>query len=365
MEQADADEVDPFDVLGGGDLPTLDEEPLPPPPAPMPVTRAEPQAPPRVTQARLRQAAGYDLPPESFLACVPYAASVWSKRRALRARIQEVAARERVLARALDKQRKGLAEVLAWDPAAEGIAALSSLLGPARNALSSAAKDAEETQSRLHSEAAAHRAAQGAIDEAAREVEPLRNEETRASRALEAAKGELSRAQGALRRAEIELRNAPQAGADADVIASMEATRESRQAEVTLLAGRVKERTAALGLARRELAARVGRQAAAEEEGRKVASPTNTLRTLAATELHPDIVMLTDAALRADMGLVAGGPVSQCTDARKAWRAAQGERELLTEAETSFDMPAFRKGAAVLGAGVLVVVVTMLVAILR
>ena len=361
----DEDDFDPFDPMVGAELPVLDAEIIAPPPKPTPKAVEAPS--PQVQAARLRQLAGYGLPPDSFLASVPYAASVWFKRRELKARLAEVTARERVLSRALDKRRRELATALFSEDEAAAIPSLSPLLSPARSVHDRESERADEEQARAQSAAAARGAAQEAIDSAARDVMPLRDEETRTSRALEAAKGELARSQAALRRAEIELRNAAQTGTlDAEGQASLEATRESRQAEVNLLAGRVKERSQALGAARRELAARVGRQAAAEEEARRMASPSNsTLRMQTSTELDPALVALTDAALTAELGALAAGPVSVCKDARDALTSARNEQRLLRDAEKSFEPEAFRRGAAILGAGVLLITIAMLVAILR
>ncbi len=356
----EGDPLDPFDPMDGAELPALEPQVV----APTAVEKPAPKPSPAVIAARLRQEAGYGLPPDSLLASVPYAASVWIKRRGLRVRLAEVTARERVLARALDKRRRELAEALLAEPRAEAISRLAPLISTARTVHERESRQADERRAHAQSEAAARGAAQEAIDRAARDVAPLRDEETRATRALEAAKGELARTQAALRRVEIELRNAAQTGpADGEALASLQATRSSRQAEVSLLAGRVEERSAALGAARRELAMRVGRQAAAEEEARRVAG--STLRVQASSELDPALVQLSDAALRADLGELAAPQARACAAARDAWTSARGEREMLGEAEKSFDADAFRRGAAILGAGAALIVSALLVAILR
>ncbi|NOY91119.1 MAG: hypothetical protein GXP55_07885, partial [Deltaproteobacteria bacterium] len=122
------DPLDPFDPMDGAELPALDPQVV----APTPAAKPEPKPSPAVIAARLRQEAGYGLPPDSLLASVPYAASVWSRRRGLRVRLAEVKARERVLVRALDKRRRGLAKALLEEPGVESVAALARLIPAAR-----------------------------------------------------------------------------------------------------------------------------------------------------------------------------------------------------------------------------------------
>ncbi|NOY90435.1 MAG: hypothetical protein GXP55_04425, partial [Deltaproteobacteria bacterium] len=88
-------------------------------------------------------------------------------------------------------------------------------------------------------------------------------------------------------------------------------------------------------------------------------------RVQASTELEPALVQLTDAALSADLGELAASQASACAAARDAWTSARREQEMLAEAEKSFDPDAFRRGAAILGAGAVLILAALLVAILR
>jgi DNA repair exonuclease SbcCD ATPase subunit len=223
-----------------------------------------------------------------------------------------------------------------------------------------AAADAEARRAELQRE----------VEQASKEADPWRDRETKLRTQLEARQHDARRGEAQARRAEIELRNARSTRADEERTALLESDLAARRSELELAQQKVRELTAELGQARRELATRLGRVATLTEEQKRSESALEKASRVhgsagrqARQSLEEAYETLGRYALERGYGQAAPDHVEA---ARTAWAELERRRRaalLYERARLAYDRDAFRRGSIVVGSAAGVILAAIVVAI--
>lgn len=370
-------ETMPLPDMGGGVVGGVMDDPLAPPielaPVELPrvevasVVPSKSPGPREITDAEVLRLADFGLPPEGFFGAIPYALNVFQRKRVLAAARAAVARRRSGAQKRAAAELAVLGQALLDQQAEVDLSALRSFIEAAER---TGAKAAESNADQARAEASATEGRAAITDElgaAQAEVDPFRDQETKLRSQLEVRGHDLKRAQAQLKRVEIQRRNAPGGGDEL-----LDADFEARQAEVSLLEGKVKELQTELGRVRRELATRLGRVAAIEEDRRKAEAgfvgSTGLHKGSARTARDEGEMALAELAEEALRQQLAGGAGES---------AAKGEKALLDRDErlrdeklhdralAAFDNSTYLRGWGLIGTAALLIVVALIVLIVR
>ena len=364
----------------GGDLPALELDEPPPPPAPVappPEALPDGEAPEAgtpeaelaalgISPAEVRACANYGEVPQSPVQVVPYAILVFSRRRELqelaaslanrhsaaakRARALLAAYGRALLPRRTEVENAGLGSYLA---------AVDGVLGDtaAQEAKLAQAKQAADTE-----RSAAHAALKAAEAEAA----PLRDRDAKLTKEVEVLTHEKRRRDAALQRAEIELRNL---GGDPSARSQVAPKVDAARADAGVITQQLADKTAQLEEVRAALATQLqalerAQRTVSELERDLTGSIQRAGDAHGASRGRAEEVLeaLAGAALAA--GLQDGS--KEAADARKAMEHRdhlQREALLHEHAVDAFDRPKAIQGFAVLGTVALALLIVLLLII--
>jgi hypothetical protein len=360
---------DPFDgFASSNELPALD---LDLPARAAPATPAPVAAAPPLDLARVAAIADYGPPPGGILACVPYAALVLTRRRALSAALIDLRRLEKTAER--DREEALIALGRALHAARDELAPLTRELAAADEAGQLAGQRAGEWEEARRTAESQRASLDAKIAEAARAALPYRDRETKLATQMEVRETDLRRAKARLSRAEIELRNLAQSQADASRSELLEAERVARQAEASAAQAHVDELAPKLAEARRELAVLLSAENDLRAQRRAVDAldarsehAHHGVASEAERAYHAAVVELASQALARSLAdRVAPDQAKAAQRMRAAFDTRAREVALHEAALVAYDRIGFQKGAALIAGAAFIVLITLLFVILR
>jgi hypothetical protein len=344
-------------------------------PAPSPKEALAPAAAPRAlfdveepSVDEVARAADYGLPPTSFLHVVTYTLHVVFRRRELAGELRDAL---RVEKAALDAARAALAAIGAgvMERPRGDLEPVKTELDAVRTTRAIANEHRESNSRTEESLLAARKLLVSRIEAARREMGPLRDRETRLGTTLTAKEQDLARVNARVQRVLIEIRNTPPV--ETERLASLDAERVAREAEVRALEPAVRTVSDELAGVRRALAEAMSGIAAlenelSESEGamRRDELERTRVGANARAEEERALVALGEAVIA--RGLLSLVDPSIAAEAERKLAAARERKRVArvkTLARSAYDRRAVRRGGLVIGGALALVVAMVLVAI--
>ncbi len=339
-----------------------------------PVSGEAPQQP-APNAAEVEVIADYGPAPSNFVASIPYALLVLTRKRALGKALFDLKRLEKSAAANRDEAMIELGRTLHAQRGHESLAVLSPQLAAADEAGRVAGERTSEW-ARAKETADAQRASLSRkIEQAERAAAPHRDRETKLATQMNVRETDLRRATARLSRVEIELRNLWSSSAEPDAARRdvLEAERQARRADVTAAQAKVDELTPQLSEARRELAVMLSAvndltdQIRAVDAAQKRSERVH-LSTAGEAEraYHAAVRELARQALTRGIGLAVAPEAAQSAMRKESAHETRAhEVELHEAALLAYDKTAFQRGAALLGGAAFLVIITLLFVILR
>ncbi len=371
-----------LDDVGSSRRPSLPvpDLPTPFPPAGAAVERAPgARGAPGIDQVEVITLADYGEPPASFVAWIPYAILVATRRNALKKALAVIRRLESVAKTDAQEALVALGRGLHAKSAAEALSPLRQQLAMCDESGEIALGRTQQLEKSREAAEAQRAALKAKIEQAEGATGPYRDRETKLSTQMATRDNDLRRAKAKQTRVEIELRNLRQAadrgdgGIDAPRLELLEAQLQACRADTEKAQGYVSELEPQLATARKELAVMLSAVNELEKQRRAIDQAQDRsdkvhLSTAGEAErvYHDAVQALAEAAL--DRGLAASVEPSLARSAemmRRAVASREREIELHLAALEAYDKGAFQKGWAVIAGAALVVLAMVVFIIVR
>ncbi len=351
---------DPLNPLSDADMPEL--EIAPPPKPEKPKKRPVDEGP---RPAEIQRVAQFPAAPTTVVESVPYAVTVFLRRRELKQSQAALRRRKTAAGTRAEAELAGLGRASYAARERLGIEGDQDFEAVMRR-LDAAAGDAAEANdalSRAGDAAEAERAEViQRIAEAKQALGPWESKEAKLATEAEVLRGEQRRLDAAAQRAEIELRNAAQSGADPD---SLGAAHNARQAEAEAHALRLGQKESALAEARKGRATAAERLRGAEKEKKRLESDIEQSLSRVRSASGSARASLDEHFATLGEEVLAAGIETGLDEEARALRALDGysqlkrELQIVDAALKSHDSDGLRQGLAIVAGASLLVLVTL------
>jgi chromosome segregation ATPase len=315
-------------------------------------------------------------PAPGFVGAIPYAIHAWTRRKELVAALAdarrhrkaaEIGVEEALsaLGRAVVEKADslgGAVEALTED--LEGAQAAVGLVGAQQEASARVEVDTEERR----------RVSRRNLEALRREIDPVKDRETKLTTQLEVRQQDLARARAKLKRAEIEQRNTEHDPSRPPQSAALAlADLERHQQEVAVADGAVRDLADQLAQIKRDLAERLGRAAQIEDDLRGLDREKEQTQR-AALEIGGEAAQNARRALALLARRAIAANVAASADAELTGRVSRADEDLqrrrrreriVFAAIDSYDKPTVYQGLGLIGGALLVVVVFVLFVLAR